>query len=167
VDIRPGLMPKARKDRLIIKELPDETLVYDLDTDKAHCLNETAALVLKHCDGGKTVDDLALLMKDYTTVGGDPTIVWLALEELNKAKLLVDVPSKPAHLSQVSRRQVIKTLGVAAASLPIVISIISPTPAQAASPCNSGDPCTSPADCCNAHPTCVTTGTPAGRGCRP
>ncbi len=33
--------PSARRKDLIIEELPDEVLVYDLNTDRAHCLNKT------------------------------------------------------------------------------------------------------------------------------
>ena len=44
---RPDQLPRARTSELIVKELPDETLVYDLANDKAHCLNHTAALVWK------------------------------------------------------------------------------------------------------------------------
>jgi len=40
-------LPRARKDGLVIKELVNETLVYDLERDEAHCLNQTAALVWK------------------------------------------------------------------------------------------------------------------------
>src|SRR6266536_266430 len=43
--------PLARKDDLIIKEMPDEVLVYDLVRDQAHCLNRTAALVWNYSDG--------------------------------------------------------------------------------------------------------------------
>ena len=42
-----ALLPRAHTDGLVIKELPNETLVYDLKTDEAHCLNQTAALVWK------------------------------------------------------------------------------------------------------------------------
>lgn len=37
--------PLARSEGLVIQEMPDEVLVYDLETNKAHCLNETAAFV--------------------------------------------------------------------------------------------------------------------------
>ncbi len=47
-------LPVARHKNLIVKELPDETLIYDLDSDKAHCLNQTAALVWKNCDGTRS-----------------------------------------------------------------------------------------------------------------
>jgi hypothetical protein len=41
-------LPRVRKKNLIIDELADEVLVYDLDRHKAHCLNRTAALVWKN-----------------------------------------------------------------------------------------------------------------------
>ena len=40
-----ALMPRARQDELVVEELQDETLVYDLERHKARCLNRTAALV--------------------------------------------------------------------------------------------------------------------------
>lgn len=43
------LSPKARKERLVIKELANETLVYDEINHKAHCLNSTAGRVWKFC----------------------------------------------------------------------------------------------------------------------
>ena len=51
--------PVARTESLIVKEVDGETLVYDLTTDKAHCLNETAARVWKNCDGRKNVSEIS------------------------------------------------------------------------------------------------------------
>ncbi len=48
-------LPLARKNELIIQELPEELLVYDLARHKAHCLNKTSAFIWKHCDGETTV----------------------------------------------------------------------------------------------------------------
>ena len=39
--------PVARKSGLVVQEMPDEVLVYDLNSNKAHCLNQTAASVWK------------------------------------------------------------------------------------------------------------------------
>ena len=36
--------PIARHAGLVIQEMPDEVLVYDMDSNKAHCLNETGSL---------------------------------------------------------------------------------------------------------------------------
>jgi hypothetical protein len=35
-------MPRAREAGFIVRELEDETLVYDADTDRAHCLNQNS-----------------------------------------------------------------------------------------------------------------------------
>ena len=53
------MLPKARQERLTTQVLPDETLVYDHERHKAHCLNVTAALVWRHCDGHTSLDELA------------------------------------------------------------------------------------------------------------
>jgi hypothetical protein len=47
--------PKARKERLVVKELAQETLVYDENNHKAHCLNPTAALVWKFCESSMVI----------------------------------------------------------------------------------------------------------------
>ena len=48
-------MPQARTSGLIVKEVDGEILIYDRETNKAHCLNQTAAKVWEHCDGKTTV----------------------------------------------------------------------------------------------------------------
>jgi len=50
--------PVARKEGLVIQEMPDEVLVFDTETNKAHCLNETAAFVWKSCNGTNSVADI-------------------------------------------------------------------------------------------------------------
>ena len=56
------MKPHARKEGLVVKELPDELLVYDLERHRAHCLNPTAALVWKHSDGQTSVEEIATLL---------------------------------------------------------------------------------------------------------
>jgi hypothetical protein len=140
-------MPKARKDRLIIKELPDETLVYDLDTDKAHCLNVSASLVWKKCNGSRHVSEIAQSLGDSLEVDAaeddKEQIVWFALAQLDKFKLLENQGIVPASAIK-TRRQVIKTLGITAIALPLVATMIVPISAEAAS---CGQACTNPPDC--------------------
>ena len=57
------MKPQVRKDGLVVKELPEEMLVYDLERHRAHCLNQTAALVWKHCDGQTSAKEIATLLK--------------------------------------------------------------------------------------------------------
>lgn len=148
--IRSALMPKARKDRLIIKELEDETLVYDLDTDKAHCLNTAASLVWKRCNGSSDVSDIARSLSNSLGVKGveaEERIVWFALTELDKFKLLENPGVVVPPSAEMSRRHVVRTLGIAAMALPLVATIIVPISAEAAScgqPCGNNPDCTSP-----------------------
>jgi hypothetical protein len=164
-----GRVPRARTEGLVIKTLPDEVLVYDRDRDKAHCLNQTAALVWKYCDGKTTVPSMARrLERDLNTERVDEKVVWYALDQLGKDHLLEETVVPPALLGGMSRREMVRALGVAAVvAVPLVTSIIAPTPAQAAT-CNaSGQACT-PGVCCSG--VCSTTpttcpGTPVGFCC--
>lgn len=51
--------PLARRDQLVIQELPDELLVYYQQRDRAHCLNRSAALIWKSCDGKTSVEEIS------------------------------------------------------------------------------------------------------------
>jgi len=66
---------------LIVEELPNEVLVYDLNTDKAHCLNRTAALIWKNCDGEKTEGEIAGLPEQELKSPVSTQVVMLGLEE--------------------------------------------------------------------------------------
>ena len=54
-----NMKPLARKEGLIVEELPDEVLVYDLTRNKAFCLNRLAGAVWKQSDGQKSVPHIA------------------------------------------------------------------------------------------------------------
>jgi hypothetical protein len=155
-DARPVSMPKARKDRLIIKELPDETLVYDQETDRAHCLNDTATIVWKNCDGRNSIAEITESLQNHAGAVADESIVWLALEQLEKFKLL-EAPSN--RFNGISRRKVIRSLGVAAVATPIVASIIVPLSVDAQSMisptgCAGSNPSSCPALPCTGGGTC-------------
>jgi len=146
-----GRFPRARTEGLVIQELPDEVLVYDRERDKAHCLNQTAALVWKYCDGKSTVPSIAKrLEQDLKTETVDEKVVWYALGQLNKDHLLEENVTPPALLSGMSRRDMVRVLGLAAVvAVPVVTSIVAPTPAQAATCLGSGSPCTGGVQCCS------------------
>ena len=156
-------LPLARQDRLIIKELDGELLIYDLDTDKAHCLNQTSARVWKHCDGSRNVIKLRELMEAEARSAVPEEMVWLALAQLEKARLLATAPPRPPRLTGLSRRELVKGFGIAAMALPAIISIVSPFPAHAAScgtiPYPSGCPCTFNSECGPPHNNCLGNGT--------
>lgn len=131
-----------------MREAADEVLVYDLERHRAVCLNRAAACVWRHCDGGTDVAGLARALGEETGAAPAEEVVWLALEQLARDHLLAGDVAPPARATRVTRRELIRRLGLAAAaSLPLVTSVAAPTPAQAASPLGSGQPCTSSAQC--------------------
>jgi hypothetical protein len=172
------LKPRARSAGLLVRDLPGELLVYDKDRHQAHCLNRTAALVFRHADGQCTVLELADRLRAETGWPADESLVRSALEQLAGAGLLqadgdlpADVdPAAPFARSSVSRREVLRHVGLGAVVLaPVVTSLLVPTPAEAAATCipvtscqsgvNDGQPCyiSNPATECTLR-TCQGTG---------
>ena len=130
-------MPQARSSKLVVRELIDETLVYDLEGHRAHCLNRTAAQVWKLCDGENTVSRIAEKVGERLSARVPDEVVRLALEQLDDRGLLAPADFRPPPAAHtVTRRALMRRLGLAAAvALPLVTSIISPTPVMAQSPC--------------------------------
>jgi hypothetical protein len=139
-----------RKQGLVVDDLPDEVLVYDLEHDQAHCLNRTAALVWRCCDGKTGAAEIARRLKVELDAPFNEELVWLALEQLEKQHLLDHSFSMPAQFTRLSRRQMIRNLGLAAAvAVPVVTSIVAPTAVQAATCQQSGNPCVPGKLCCS------------------
>ena len=166
-----GSIPRARREGLVIQELPDEVLVYDRERDKAHCLNQTAALIWGYCDGRTTVPTMARhLERDLKTEVVDEKIVWYALDQLSNDHLLEEGFVAPTLLGGMTRRQMVRVMGIAAViAVPLVTSMIAPTPAQAATCLTTGTACSGPAQCCSGTcsvgPASCTPAQPAGFCC--
>jgi hypothetical protein len=129
------MKPVARRSRLVVRELPDEVVVYDRDRHQAHCLNRTAAIVFRNADGRHTISDLAALLGGEDPRGVRETLVGLALERLAEAHL---IEGEPVAVSApgLSRRDVVRRVGLGAAVLlPMVASVLAPTPAEASATC--------------------------------
>jgi len=143
-------VPRARREGLIVQELPDELLVYDLARQKAHCLNRTAALIWNRCDGKTNVEQLVLLLSNEINAPVGPEVVWMAFDQLSKAQLFQGKARTWPGASRISRRELIRRAGAAAAiALPIVSSVVIPEAVQAATCRPSNAACTSPAQCCS------------------
>lgn len=155
--------PTRRRDGLIVRELEDETLVYDLKRDEAHCLNRTAALVWKHCDGRLTVAKITKLIEHALQATVDEQVVCLALSQLRGKRLLAERIPRTLSTSRISRREMAHKLAQAMViALPLITSIAAPKPAYAGSLncstcgipptaecCMTGCPCQGPAVCCS------------------
>ena len=143
-------MPLARRAGLVVKKLPDEVLVYDLKNHKAHCLNQQAALIWNHCDGHKTVPEIARALEDETGTSFIEETVWLALAQLERFSLLEERVERPVGMTLMSRRELGRKLGLATvATLPFIVSIVAPTAASAATCGVVGASCTTNARCCS------------------
>jgi hypothetical protein len=133
-------VPK-RKDA-VVRQLSDEFVVYDKQTNMAHCLNQTAANVWRLCDGKKSVAEIARAMDKQSRLPVDEGLVWMALRQLEKSGLLLEGIRSSSKESFLSRRELVRKLGVVAAlALPAVTSIMVPTPAEAVSCATLGQSC--------------------------
>src|SRR5215470_14925283 len=134
--------PLARNEELVVQELPDEVLVYDLRQHKAHCLNKTSAFIWNHCDGQTSADEIAKLMEKEFQTPVSQDAVWFALDKLGKADLLQNRIVLPPAQSAISRRSAIRRLGFGALLVPVVMTIVSPTAMAGASVPPACVPCT-------------------------
>jgi hypothetical protein len=155
--------PLARREGLVIQEMPDEVLVYDTNTNKAHCLNKTAAFVWKSCDGSHSINDIAGLMEKEFGANVPDDLVWLAIDQLGKDDLLDASEVAPATKG-ISRREVIRRIGIASViALPVVASLVAPSSALAAVSCGCVN-----AAACAAQGSCPSTTNCNGLGvCAP
>jgi hypothetical protein len=97
---------------------------------------------MKYCDGTRTPTEIAAELSFSAGESVDEELIELALTELNKVGLLVEaLPER--QMTDTSRRGLIRT---AVLALPVIATILVPTPAEAASmnPRNPGANTTCP-----------------------
>jgi hypothetical protein len=142
--------PRARSEGLVVQVLSDEVLIYDLERDKAHCLNQTAAIVWKNCDGSSSVSDLAQILSKESGLPADEDVVWLALDQLSRARLLPNTSKPSEGKKSITRREVMRRIGLSAVvAIPLVTSIVAPLTIQAATCIPNGGGCSTGQQCCS------------------
>ncbi len=145
------IYPINRQSNIVIQQLNDETLIYDLSINKAFCLNETSGIIWQMCDGTKTVADISQAVSQKLNANISEDFVWLALDQLKKDKLITN--EFTSVFAGMTRREVIRKVGFASmVALPVVASMIAPTAVNAQS-------------CLAAMQSC--TPSPTGGGCCP
>jgi len=163
--------PRARTEGLRLESLDDDLLVYDLDRNRAHRLNATAALVWRNADGQRSVADLAEVLRQSLDDVADENLVLCSLDRLAAARLLENAPERTADAARASRREFVRKVGAVGALsllLPVVTSIAAPTRAQAQSgrTCNTETACgtqsntnsqTGTTSNCNTQSNCTST----------
>jgi hypothetical protein len=139
--------PIAITNNTVIHETGDETLVYNLLTNRCFNLNRISSLVWQHCDGKKKIEQIAAEISKQLRQPVPVELVWLAVRELRKENLVLVRLETPSNLRGLNRRQIIKQVGLSAGlvTIPMVISIAAPKAANA----QSGAP--APVDPCAAE----------------
>ncbi len=148
-------IPGARRDGLLVEELGDETVVYDTNSKQAHCLSPIAAAVFAHCDGATS---LASIAERLTEARGEPVDIATvagAVAQLEERELVAsnsrELDGRPTRREMLGKTAAV---GAAAASVPLITSIVAPTAALAQSGCNIGAACTTDDECGATHPSC-------------
>jgi len=120
--------PAARTQDLLTQVLPDEIVVYDVLRHEAICLNTSAALIWKRCDGKTTVGELARFVESTLGISSGEEFVWFGLNQLTRFHLLTEdgtpIEMSPAITISVSRRELVNKLGTAALlAIPTIIAL--------------------------------------------
>ena len=116
--------------------LNDEVCLYDRQHRTVHALNPTLARVWQMCDGQTSPADMAEhlrgeLAPELNARQAD-ALVWSGLSQLSAAHLLQgELPPSPRR-KPLTRRQMLK-VGIAGTLVPVLSSIVAPSPAAAQS----------------------------------
>lgn len=147
-------LPWARNQEIILQELNNELLIYDLQTNTAYTLNQTSKIVYQACDGNTKFDELK------RTYQFTDDLIFFTLNELNKKNLLENYSA--ANFAGLTRREVIQKVGLGSfVALPLITSVVAPTAVNAQSggllpngaACTSGGQCASN-NCSGTKNTC-------------
>lgn len=157
-------LPRARNTEIMVSDLGDELLIYDHATSKAFCLNETLKIVYQACDGETTFGELK---KDNKKLIDE--VILLSLNQLDQANLLSE-----NFKTGISRRSLLAKAAYSAIALPVIMNLVAPSAAHAASCLAGGASCSvlNPGVCCsrscidnNGNPICDNTCLGGGSPC--
>ena len=122
-------VPMARHHDILVQEMQDEVLVYDLKSNKAFCLNETSAAVWQLCNGKTTAE----IGKE---LGLPEEAVIFAIRGLQLNNLIERGSLRSSLINQVSRRTLITQFGKTAFAIPLISTVIAPLSINAQSGCS-------------------------------
>jgi len=144
--------PIAKSENLLIEEVAGELLIYDVSDNRAHCLNESAAAIWRHCDGTRSIEKLAKQLFPKLEESDAQRLVHVGVERLRRRRL-VDSSAAAGQTVDLSKRQLLKKVATLAAAAgvaaPLISTIIAPTAAHAFTCLPEGFPCSSPFQCCS------------------
>lgn len=136
------IKPIGLKNNVLVQELESELLLYDLKRDKVFCLNETSMAVWSLCDGNNSVEDIRRDVALRLNIEISEEMIWLALDKLKTEQLLANHQEITINFNGLSRREVIRKVGLSTMiALPLISAIVSPNAiaAQSQSVCPVAD----------------------------
>ncbi len=152
-----SILPQSRLSDIVVQEIENEILIYDLKTNKAFCLNETSAMIWYLCDGKQTVKQISQALSKKQNELFTEDLIWLALDQFKNDNLLESNQKFEINFSGLNRRQVIKKVGLASmVALPLIASVVAPNSLAAQSglinqpvfaACSSTSQCASGLNC--------------------
>jgi hypothetical protein len=122
--------PRRKREKILTERVGAELVVVDTKRNKAHCLNESSAFIWEQCDGETTVVEIAERVEERFGHSEGLEVTRLALHQFVAARLLDGQTRVEAGMN---RRAFISKAALAAAAIPVIASVIAPTPVYAAS----------------------------------
>jgi hypothetical protein len=145
-----GKAPRAINENKVVQEINDETLIYDTGSHRAYCLNEVSSIVWQNFNGENDSEAISKILTARLRSDVPDEMVWLALDQLEKAELVDSAGQIPAAVASVSRREVIRRIALTSAvALPVVASLVAPPAAAAQSCFPVNTACTASSQCCS------------------
>jgi hypothetical protein len=143
----------ARSEDLLIENVGDETVVYDLETKEAHCLKAVAAFVFAHADGTRSLTEITEMARGLSRPEIGEQEILEAVEQLEE----IDLLARPlvALEDGLSRRQMVKqvayTGAAAVTATTLITTIAAPSAMAACTGQQGGCSCTGNGDCKSGH----------------
>jgi hypothetical protein len=141
---------EARQKVLIVRDVGDETIVYDRRTHRAHCLAPAAAAVWRAWDGERGLREVARRAGQARGALLDEASVRRALRRLERAGL-IDRSDVAADDGDEARRASGRRAALRAVAAGFAVwSLATRSPAQAAATClPPGRACQRSSECCS------------------
>jgi hypothetical protein len=143
-----AFVPRLLRRGVISQELDGELLLYVEETHRASSLNASAARVWALCDGKRSAAMIAV------EANLDTDVLMATLRQFAKAGLIENGDEIARFTANLSRRKVLVGVGLA---VPVILMVMAPGAAAAASCVQPGQACTA-GTCCIGNCS-ITTGT--------
>lgn len=100
------MIPVARTEKLVVREVNGDLLVYDQENHTSHCLKRIMVKVWELCNGRNAVNDIANHLENELNIPNDQEVdmrglVWLMLEQLEYFHLIKEYKKQPINTNAI------------------------------------------------------------------